>query len=171
MDSSPFQSAAGHRYVSMQQILATDQQFWLRIAQESRGKLSADATGFPLDPLLDKYMYAADVVCYMTPLPAPKPEAHKPLVKQNPVFDKKKGKGKGQTKSAYESKGSGKSIRDLLTSMPQDCQSKLPNGRFLCLYYNNGICKHQKKKQCQNGFHQCYHKDCKETRPYIECNH
>ena len=59
----------------------------------------------------------------------------------------------------------------LLASLPDGCQSKLPTGKWICLFYNKGICKNQKKGQCANGLHQCYYKGCNKKVPYIECSH
>ena len=170
---------AGHKYVTTQQILSADKQLWLHVSQDTRGKLTAGVGEKPpLDDHLKAYMQSPEVLCFMTPLPSVRAEpaqGHRaePYVRT----DQGGGTGKGKGKTKFSSKGSGSgqssgpTIKEMLTNMPDGCPSKLPNGQWLCVFFNRGICKNQKKARCHLGLHQCYYKGCTEKRPYIECKH
>ena len=161
----------GYKYVTTQQALTADREFWTRIAQDTRGELQITAGAAPpLDRYIDRFIHAPEISCLITPLPVLRnvetPSSHSaPSAPSNP---KGSGKGKSGGKEADPKRVTAKS---LLSSLPSGCQSKLPNGKWLCLFYNKGICKHQKKKQCPNGLHQCYYVGCDKKRPYIECSH
>ena len=173
------QPPAGHKYVTTQQILSADKQLWMHISQQTRGKLiSGIGEKPPLDEQLKNYMRSPEVLCFMTPLPSVRAEApsgHRSepysRAEQSSGSGKGKGKNKFQSKGAASGPSSGPTIREMLTNMPDGCASKLPNGQWLCVFYNRGICKHQKKARCHLGLHQCYYKGCTEKRPYIECKH
>ena len=158
---------SGYHFVSIQQILAADKFYWTRVSQETRGQLQIVAGAE--DQKLKDFMFAPEVASLMTFLPAgksakadtdqsdprpgpPRPGPPKPGPKSNP-FDKKV------------------TAKSLLTSLPEGCQSKLPTGKWICLFFSKGICKNQKKSQCANGLHQCYFKECNKKVPYIECSH
>ena len=161
---------SGYHFVTVQQILAADKFYWTRVSQETRGQLQIVAGAPPpLDLKLKEFMFAPDVASLMTFLPAgksskgdsdkvdpkpgpPRPGPPKPGPKSNP-HDKKV------------------TAKSLLSSLPEGCHSKLPTGKWICLFFNKGICKNQKKSQCANGLHQCYFKGCNKKVPYIECSH
>ena len=170
---------AGHKYVTTQQILSADKQLWLHVSQQTRGKLTSGIGDKPpLDEHLKTYMRSPEVLCFMTPLPSMNASAG-PSHRAEPYSkaDHSSGSGKGKGKNRFQSKGSpsapnnGPTIKEMLTNMPDGCTSKLPNGQWLCVFFNRGICKHQKKPRCHLGLHQCYYKGCTEKRPYIECKH
>ena len=74
---------AGHKYVTVQQIMAADKELWSYMSQNTRGKLKT-AVGQPpaLDSELQSLMNSPTVLCYMTPLPgqSTKTEPPKPVV-------------------------------------------------------------------------------------------
>ena len=107
----------------------------------------------PLDQKLKDFMFAPEVASLMTFLPAgisAKTDADKSDPRPGPPRP-------GPPKSAPKSSPSDKKVtaKSLLASLPDGCQSKLPTGKWICLFYNKGICKNQKKGQCANGLHQC----------------
>lgn len=163
------QPPAGYKFVSIQQVLAADKELFTIVSQSSRGELRIVAGGpAPLDTFFERHMNSSEVVCYMNPLPASQQTNPTPPNKtpENPGGVKGKGdggKGKGKTK--------GPSIAELLKNLPNNCVSKMPDGKFLCLRYQSGQCFHQRKKRCNNGVHKCYFKGCHKERPYSECNH
>ena len=60
---------SGHKYVSMQQVLA-DRQLWSLMSQDSRGNLKVSAGAEPpLNRLIVKLRESPQVLCFMTPLP------------------------------------------------------------------------------------------------------
>ena len=70
------QPPAGHKFVTVQQILTADRELWLQMAQASRGALKvAMGQDPPLDALIERYMYASEIACFMTPLPSIKSAA------------------------------------------------------------------------------------------------
>ena len=173
----------GYRYVSVQQVLAADQRLWHIVSQESRGNLTIGA-GLPAP--LDTYIAAASknplVIACITPLPKPADAVpHTPGLPKGP-----KGKG-NQGKGGKDQKGKGKgrntvqqgsdaaptktSLKELLDNLPNNCVRATEEGRFLCPFYNQGICRFQKRKSCRFGRHACYYKGCLAERPYIECKH
>ena len=110
----------------------------------------------------------------MTPLPTTRSEPYsRPDSGSQPSAGKSKGKGKNKhgAQSNSQSNNGTPTIKELLSNMPENCSSKLPSGKWLCVFFNRGLCKHQKKSQCHLGLHQCYYKGCTEKRPYIECKH
>lgn len=65
------QPPAGHKYVTVQQLMAADKELWERMSQESRGELRVvPGQAPPLDALFTRFMYSPEVTCYMTPLPS-----------------------------------------------------------------------------------------------------
>ena len=107
---------------------------------------------------MKNYMRSPEVLCFMTPLPSVRAEApsgHRSepysRAEQSSGSGKGKGKNKFQSKGAASGPSSGPTIKEMLTNMPDGCASKLPNGQWLCVFYNRGICKHQKKARCHLG--------------------
>ena len=145
------------------------------VSQEIRGSLSQKVGGeLPLTKAFKKFYNSPEVLCFMTPLPSTRSEPYaKP--DSNGPHSSGKSKGKGKSKNGSQNQGSSvnntPTIRELLSSMPDTCSSKLPNGKWLCVLFNRGLCKRQKKGQCHLGLHQCYYKGCTEKKPYIECKH
>ena len=164
------QPPAGYKFVSIQQVLAADKELFTIVSQHSRGELRIVAgSPAPLDAFFQKYMDSSEVVCYMNPLPAS--QQSNPPVKDKAAENPGGVKGKGDNPRKGKGKGKGPSIADLLKNMPNNCVSKMPDGKFLCLRYHTGQCYHQRKKRCNNGLHKCYFKGCHKDRPYSECNH
>ena len=156
--------------MSIQQVLAADKELFTIISQHSRGELRIVAgSPAPLDAFFQKYMDSSEVVCYMNPLPAA--QQSNPPVRDKAAENPGGVKGKGDNPGKGKGKGKGPSIADLLKNMPNNCVSKMPDGKFLCLRYQTGQCYHQRKKRCNNGLHKCYFKGCHKDRPYSECNH
>lgn len=170
---------AGHRYITMQQVLAADKQLWTLLSQESRNSLQIQpGSPPPLDKLMKTLINDTQVTSCMTHLPSgsssssggqnltqqPKQQAASPSAPPPP---------KPYT-SPSAPKGGGKSTDSIayyLKNMPPNCVSKMDNGKFLCLRFQHGKCPQQKKKQCRNGLHNCYYKGCHKPRPYCECSH
>ena len=164
------QPPAGYKFVSVQEILAADKELFTIVSQHSRGELRIVAgSPAPLDAFFQKYMDSSEVVCYMNPLPAS--QQSNPPVRDKAAENPGGVKGKGDNPGKGKGKGKGPSIADLLKNMPNNCVSKMPDGKFLCLRYQTGQCYHQRKKRCNNGLHKCYFKGCHKDRPYSECNH
>lgn len=168
---------AGHKYVTTQQVLTADKQLWLLMSQDTRGKMTSGVGDpLPLDAALQSLMKSPEVLCYMTPLPAARSEPYSRPEQSSHMGNgkgKNKGKGKGSGSKGNQSNSNSNmpTIKELLANLPEGCQSKLPNGKWLCCFFNKGICKHQKKASCHLGLHQCYYRGCTEKRPYIECKH
>ena len=56
---------AGHKFVTVQQILTADKELWLQMSQVSRGALKvAMGQDPPLDALFTQYMHAAEISCF-----------------------------------------------------------------------------------------------------------
>lgn len=168
----------GHRYVSMQQVLAADRQVWLLLAQDSRNCLRITAgQDPPLDDKFEKLTTSPEVTSCMTHLPsASGSSSSQQNSAKTPDHSKRSQPAKPLTQGTKSAppKGGGKntdSIGYMLKNMPENCVSKLDNGKFICLRYQFNKCKFQKKKQCQNGVHQCFYKGCHKERPYSECSH
>eukprot|EP00438_Fugacium_kawagutii_P031350 Skav215374 [mRNA] locus=scaffold1391:916296:917300:- [translate_table: standard] len=170
------QPPAGHRFVSVSQVLNADRELWAYASQDSRGELKA-AVGSdpPLDAIFKRLSTSPQVQCYMTPLPtsnkepakqssASSPQSSKPAQNNSP-------KKTQQNKQFTKKKSDVFSVKELLAALPKDCISKTENGKFICLHYNNGTCRKQKASSCNMGLHICYHKGCGKRRPYIECSH
>lgn len=163
---------AGHKFVTVQQVLTADKELWLQMSQVTRGKLKVTVgQDPPLDAEFKRLMYAAEIACYMTPLPAPKtagpPAGGPPKAQPKPSPSR-------PTKRKFDNDKSnpkGESIKQMLNNLPKDCSSKLANGRFICLKFNKGTCPNQKQDKCKFGVHVCYRNNCGKNVPYIECNH
>ena len=167
---------AGYRYTTVQQIIAADQKYWHVVSQESRGSLTV---GVGLPPPLDVRLKAAAqnplVLACLTPLP--KPVEHPQQAPHVPKGKSKEGKG-----GAKGSKGKGKgkdgaaspqnaSLKELLDSLPQGCVRATEENRFICPFFNKGICRFQRRKSCRFGKHCCNFRGCYGDKPYIECKH
>eukprot|EP00435_Cladocopium_sp_Y103_P047305 s818_g13.t2 len=140
---------SGHEYVTMQQVLNADKELWSLMSQDSRGSLRV-ATGEdpPLDKLIDKLRESPQILCFMTPLPGssaaqtakPQPAAPKATPgPKRPANDVPGPKPSPKIKQR-KTEGSGKTVKDLLNSLPTNCVSKTDTGKFICLRYNNGTC-------------------------------
>ena len=173
---------SGHKYVTMQQVLNADRELWSLMSQDSRGNLKVAAGAEPpLDKLIGKLRESPQVLCFMTPLPGQahaqpsKPQPAEP--KQNtpgpkrPIADATGPKPFPKTKQRRTTEPGGKTVKDLLNSLPPNCVSKTEAGKFICLHFNNGTCRRQKSSSCNMGLHMCYYKGCNQKRPYIECSH
>ena len=161
------QPPAGFKFVSIQQVLAADKELFTIVSQNSRGELKIVAgSPAPLDTLFEKHMNTPEVSCYMSPLPAggQPPNPASSVKGDDPPVNIK---GKGDPPRKGGGKGKGPSIAELLKKMPTNCVSKMPDGKFLCLRYQNGQCYHQRKKRCNNGLHKCYYKGCHKDRPSV----
>ena len=175
MDAPP----NGYRYCSVQQVLAADVKLWQVVAQESRGHLSiTPGTAPPLDSFITSASSNPLVIACITPLPkAVEAAPTLPHVPKGPKGKGKEGKGnkgqKGRGKSACDQGAAPQntSLKELLDSLPNNCVRANEEGRFLCPFYNKGICRFQKRKSCRFGKHVCYYKGCHAERPYIECKH
>ena len=171
---------AGYRYVTVQQILSADAKLWQIMSQESRGNIAVGiGLDPPLDSLLKKLCLDPLVIACMTPLPVP---ANQPAPSSASTDGPSKGPGKGRPPKTGKGKsGKGKqsagasaagvSLKELLANLPDNCEAKNAEGRFICPFYNKGICRFQRRKSCRFGKHVCYYKGCNESRPYIECSH
>ena len=179
MTATMRQPPSGHKYISMQQVLHADRELWSQMSQESRGALKVAAGADPpLDKLIKKYRESPQILCFMTPLPgsstpaAPKPQPAAP--KNNPAPKRPQVDQPGPhnlSKNKYRCTEGGKTVKDLLNALPQNCVSKTDSGKFICLHFNNGTCRKQKSASCNMGLHICYYKGCNQKRPYIECSH
>ena len=169
------QPPAGHKYVTIQQVLNADKEMWLTLSQDTRGALRVAAGADPpLDAHVKKLRSSPQILCFIAPLLAGRNDE----VKINPVLKGDGGKKKGDDDKddkgagpANKRKAETQTVKDMLKSMPQNCVSKLSNGKFICLHYNHGTCKRQKNSSCNMGAHVCYYKGCGQKRPYIECKH
>eukprot|EP00435_Cladocopium_sp_Y103_P051676 s1612_g16.t1 len=174
---------SGHKYVTMQQVLNADRELWSLMSQDSRGTLKV-STGAdpPLDKLIDKLRESPQILCFMTPLPGAsasqpsKPQPQPAAPKANPGPKRPASDSAGprpfpKTKNRRTTESGGKTVKDLLSSLPPNCVSKTEAGKFICLHFNNGTCRRQKSSSCNMGLHMCYYKGCNQKRPYIECSH
>ena len=173
----------GYRYVSVQQILAADQRLWHFVSQESRGHLTiAAGMAPPLDVFIDAAAKNPLVIACMTPPPKPTDSVPRlpgvPKGSTGPGNGNQgkgsnpKGKGKGASDSAHASTATAKtSLKELLDNLPAGCVRATDEGRFLCPFFNKGICRFQKRKSCRFGRHACYFKGCQAERAFIECKH
>ncbi|CAE7222621.1 unnamed protein product [Symbiodinium sp. CCMP2592] len=174
---------AGYRYTTVQQLLAADQKLWQVVAQESRGDI---VVGVGAPAPLDKHIAAAAinqfVVSCLTHLP-------KPVESQALPWKPNKGPDKGNQKGEKGTKGKGRgkgkqnhsqgqadassqpSLKELLESLLEGCVRANDDGRFICPFYNKGICRFQKRKSCRFGKHVCNFRGCGAERPYSECKH
>lgn len=167
------QPPAGHRFISMQQILTADKELWQLMSQESRGSLKVTpGEDPPLDALFKNFMHSAQIACFMSPLPSPASSSSKADTDKNPPKTDPKDKKNSDVKKDHLKKkqsGGGETIKQMLANIPAGCSSKLPNGRFICLRFNKGNCPNQKAAKCKFGLHVCYHVGCGKNVPYLEC--
>ena len=155
------------------------------LSQETRGALRVAAGADPpLDQHVDDLRKSPQALCFMTPLPSAGQTAGGPKPNAPPAPDNRgpkralpegpRGAGPhGSDKNKFRKTGEpgGKTVKDLLQSMPSNCISKTDAGKLICLHYNNGTCRKQKSSSCNMGIHMCYYKGCGKKRPYIECSH
>ena len=168
---------AGHKYVTIQQIMAADRELWSFLSQNTRGKLKVTVgQPPPLDVELETLRKSPPVLCFMTPLPGQTQKVETPKTplqaapKQgSPKTPQQPTKTPSGTKRKFE--GSGTTVKELLQNLPPNCTSKTEQNKFICLHFNNGTCKRQKATSCNMGSHICYFKGCGKKRPYIECGH
>ena len=148
---------SGHKFVSMQQVLNADRELWSLLSQESRGTLRVGpGEDPPLDKKIEELRISPQILCFMTPLPAgnidrpkqptaPSTGAQQPP--KRPANDSNKSftpRGGDKNKQFKPNAAGGKTVKDLLQSMPPNCVSKTETGKFICLHYNNGTCRKQK---------------------------
>lgn len=131
-----------YQYTTIQQILAANRTL---VAQASRGELKiVPGSDPPLDAYFKRFAVSNEVTCYMNPLPSTSGNA---ASASQPDKTSGKGepsiKGKGDKDAKGAGKGTGKPVGEMLKNLPENCQSKLPNGKFLCLRYQWGQCRFQ----------------------------
>ena len=114
---------AGHKYVTIQQIMAADRELWSLLSQNTRGKLKVMVgQPPPLDDELETLRRSPPVLCFMTPLPGQTPKvetpktplqaAPKPGLPNTPQQHSKTASG---TKRKFE--GSGTTVKELLQKL------------------------------------------------------
>ena len=134
---------SGHKYVTMQQVLSADRELWSMMSQESRGNLKVSAGAEPpLDKLIVKLRESPQVLCFMTPLPGstvaqvpkPQPAAPKqvPQGPKRPASDTTGPRPFPKNKQRRTTEQGGKTVKDLLSSMPPNCVSKTAGSSFAC---------------------------------------
>ena len=139
---------AGHKYVTIQQILTADRQLWMLVSQGTRGHLTQAVGGeYPLTEAFKKFYNSPEVLCFMTPLPSTRSEPYaRPDSGGHQQQQAGRAKGKGKNKQAPQSgsnnHGTAPTIKELLSTMP-DNYSQMESG---CVFSSTVDCASIRRK-------------------------
>ena len=161
---------ANYRHISVEQIINADKALWVKISNETRGKLQPK-TGEPkaFDTAFTRFCEHPEVLQHLSPLQSTgtyKPEnvsgaSATPKGKGGSHFDGKGKQGKGKSKTP----GPGFQV-------PDNCEIFV-DGKQLCKRWQIGRCTAKVKpgKRCMVGYHMCWKKGCHKNHPGNECPH
>ena len=160
---------ANYRHISVEQVINTDKALWVKVSNETRGKLQPK-TGAekPFDVAFTKFSEHAEVLQHLSPLQGPGGYVH-----DRAQTAAAPGKGKGSHHSDSKgkaSKGKGKTTPGI--AVPDDCEIFV-DGKQLCKRWQIGRCTAKVKpgKRCMVGYHMCWKKACRKLHPGNECSH
>ena len=165
------QPPAGHRPISIDQIIQADKTLWIKLADETRADISTAVVGGaekPFDRAFKSLTQNHEVLIHLTPLLASSSSFHSTSDKADhgfpraPQQQQQQPKGKGPSDKG---KGKGPGI-----AVPDNC-TIVANGKTLCKKFNVGRCgaKIKPGKRCMNGYHLCWRKSCHKPHPGSEC--
>ena len=165
MNESPI---AHYRSISVEQIINADKALWVKLSNETRGKLqpkTGEARSF--DIAFAKFCDHPEILQHLSPLQMagswrvePASGSHgAPKGKGTFQSDGKGKQGKGKNKQA------GPGIQ-----VPDNCEIFV-DGKQLCKRWQIGRCTAKIKpgKRCMVGYHMCWRKRCYKNHPGNEC--
>jgi hypothetical protein len=160
---------ANFRHVSMEQAINADKALWVKVSNETRGKLQPK-TGMekPFDAAFTKFAEHPEVLQHLMPLQS---QGGYRSDMSNSAAPSAKGKGANQTGGKGKTaKGKGKASTDI--TVPDDCEIFV-DGKQLCKRWQIGRCTAKVKpgKRCMVGYHMCWKKACHKLHPGNECPH
>eukprot|EP00435_Cladocopium_sp_Y103_P021325 s1919_g5.t1 len=152
------------RHVTVEQILNADKALWVKVSDDTRGKLQTK-TGEDkaFDKSFQKFSEHPEVLQHLTPL-----QASSMTRGDSSSSFHQGGKGKGAQSSdgkGKHAKGKGKSSNPGIT-VPDDCEIFV-DGKQLCKRWQLGRCTAKIKpgKRCMVGWHMCWKKGCHKNHP------
>ena len=158
----------GCLYVTMAQVRESDKQLFVRLAEKTRGALTARPDGSkPLQVQLEALKSHPQVQFCL--IPAPKSARFQPYEPPEGRSDRAAGGKKGQPpkgKGAQTSGGGGKGPSTPF-ELPPGCSSQ-HEGKPVCFGFNCKGCKFAKPgKRCRRGLHVCW--KCFAPHSYTAC--
>lgn len=161
---------ANYRSISVEQIINADKALWVKLSNETRGKLqpkTGEAKAF--DTAFAKLCEHPEVLQHLAPLQSI--TSHRPE-QPSSSFQSSKGKGSFQTDGkGKHGKGKGKTPGPGI-QVPDNCEIFV-DGKQLCKRWQIGRCTAKVKpgKRCMVGYHMCWKKGCHKNHPGNECPH
>ena len=160
---------AGYRRVSMDQLLNSDKELFIKASEISRADLTAlPGQPKPLDAIITRLMDDPRIQYLLLPLPLGGSASSSNLpVKERPApYTVTDTRPKGNQKG----KGAGKGRPQL--SLPEGCTTKDGKKRPICFAFNLGGCSAAKPGgRCRRGMHVCWKSGCFKAAPFEKCNH
>ena len=161
------QPLANYKHISMEQAINADKAVWVKVSNETRGKL-APKTGEDkaFDIAFKKFAEHPEVLQHLTPLQGSvQRQDH-----GSTSFSSGKGKGGNVFDGKGKSKSKGKPGPGI--AVPDDCEIYF-EGKQLCKRWQVGKCTAKVKpgKRCMVGYHYCWKKACHKLHPGNECPH
>ena len=160
---------ANYRHISVEQAINADKALWVKVSNETRGKLHPKAgADKPFDVAFTKFADHPEVLQHLTPL-----QSHGMSKPEHTHSFSAAGKGKGSYNAegkGKSSKGKGKTAPGI--AVPDDCEIFV-DGKQLCKRWQIGRCTAKVKpgKRCMVGYHMCWKKACHKLHPGNECPH
>ena len=160
---------ANFRHVSMEQAINGDKALWVKVSNETRGKLQPKiGMEKPFDADFTKFAEHPEVLQHLMPLQS---QGGYRSDMNNSATPSAKGKGAHQTGGKGKpSMGKGKASTGI--TVPDDCEIFV-DGKQLCKRWQIGRCTAKVKpgKRCMVGYHMCWKKACHKLHPGNECPH
>ena len=161
----------GYARISLKQIETADRQFFVLMAEKTRGGIMVKGGARPCDNHFASVLSSAEFLQYLRhrPLAASASSEEPPSkVQKTGKGDKGRGgKGRGKTSKGASSSTNMRVPAELLA---MGCVACTPKGHRLCFDYSLGKCQLPTQNQrCAKGLHLCAIKSCHKVHPACEC--
>ena len=161
----------GYARIGLKQIETADRQFFVLMAEKTRGGIMVKGGARPCDDHFASVLSSAEFLQYLRhrPLAAGASSEEPPSkVQRTGKGDKGRG-GKGRGKSS-KGASSNTNMRVPAELLAMGCVACTPKGHRLCFDYSLGKCQLPTQNQrCAKGLHLCAIKSCRKVHPACEC--
>ena len=162
----------GYARIGLKQIETDDRQFFVLMAEKTRGGIMVKGGARPCDDHFASVLSSSEFLQYLRHRPlAAGASSEEPPAKVQRTGKGEKGKGgKGRGKASSQRAPSSTNMRVPAELLAMGCVACAPKGHRLCFDYSLGKCQLPTQNQrCAKGLHLCAIKSCHKVHPAFEC--